>query len=172
MLVEEPVVLGILQHARPEWKSKVHICLYRCPTLDVVLSYTKSTLHCRRLREVVSAFPVSHLLYSTNVIAPLTDLYVTYPARNNVSWRQQNVKPFWVVTQHMFRDSLWVPSSRFKQSKKNAGNKCKIGYIEGVVSGACLSGKVSDPIRLKNCEKRIWFWRGTGVAPEKLKEAQ
>jgi len=49
MLVEETVALGILQRARLEWKSKVRICLYRCPTLDDVLSRTKSILHCRRL---------------------------------------------------------------------------------------------------------------------------
>ena len=47
MRVEEPVALGILQHARLEWKSKVHISLYRCPTLDDALSHTKSVLHCR-----------------------------------------------------------------------------------------------------------------------------
>ena len=56
MLVEGPVAVEILKHTCLEWKSKVHICLYKCPTFDDVLSHTKSVLHCRRLCKVVSPF--------------------------------------------------------------------------------------------------------------------
>lgn len=73
---------------------------------------------------------------------------------------QRRSSPFCVVTQHIsvvvslcFGTAYWFHFPRAKQSKSNAGNRCKSGYIGDGVGSNWFSGKISEAVMFEHDEK-------------------